>query len=368
MERHLPISGSLGELDVASILALMHRQALDGRLKVSAARFTKTVWLQEGCIVFAQSTLADDALGSYLLGRGAIDAAELEKARLRMQKNHCRLGRALMEMGRLTPERLWSEVGGQMRAIVFSLFPLGAGRYDILHPVAEARESIQLRLPVPEAILEGVRAIRDEEFVASRFEPGMALYPAPAGIVPGAELKPHEAHVLSLVGGGATLEEVVERSELLRFDTLKVLYALRVLGRVSDRRQPGRAPTPHAAVPASFASFDEALQSYNAKFEYIYRVLSKEIGPVAHAILVDSITAVVDSIPPCFRSLEIRADGRLEERSVLKGVWHEDFAGSGGDFLRGLEEILYAEIFAVKRHLGREHESLILQWIRNPGN
>ena len=66
--------------------------------------------------------------------------------------------------------------------------------------------------------------------------------------------------------------------------------------------------------------------------------------------------------------LEIRADGRLEERSILKGVWHEDFAGSGGEFLRGLEEILYAEIFAVKRHLGKEYESQILQWIRNPGN
>ncbi len=370
MERHLPISGSLGELDVASILALMHRQALDGRLKVSAARFTKTVWMQDGCVVFAQSTRADDALGSYLLGRGAIDAAELEKARRRMQKNRCRLGRVLMEMGQLTPERLWSEVGGHMRAIVFSLFPLRDGRYDILHPVTEARENIRLRLPVPEAILEGVRAIRDEEFVASRFAPGLALYPSPEGAALDAELKPHEAHVLALVGDGVPLEEIVARSELLRFDTLKVIYALRVLGRIGDRRRPGRAPTPHASIgaPAAFASFDEALREYNAKFETIYRLLSKEIGPVAHAILADSITAVVETIPSCFRALEIRADGRLEERSILKGVWHEDFAGSGGEFLRGLEEILYAEIFAVKRHLGKEYESQILQWIRNPGN
>lgn len=370
MERHLPISGSLGELDAATILALMHRRALDGRLKVSAARFTKTVWLQDGCVVFAQSTLAGDALGSYLVGRGAIDEADLEKARRRMQKEHCRLGRALMTMGRLTPERLWSEVGGQMRAIVSSLFPLRDGRYDILHPVAEARENIQLRLPVPEAILEGVRAIRDEDFLASRFEPGMSLYPSPEGAVPDADLKPHEAHVLSLVGDGLPLEEIVARSELLRADTLKVLYALRVLGRVGDRRRPARAPTPHASfgAPAAFASFDEALQNYNARFEYIYRLLSKEIGPVAHAILADSITAVVGTIPSCFRAIEIGADGRLEERSVLKGVWHEDFAGSGGEFLRGLEEILYAEIFAVKRHLGKEYESQILQWIRNPGN
>ncbi len=370
MNSHLPISGSLGELDVAAILARMHVQALDGQLKIAAARFTKTLWLQDGCIVFAQSSLADDALGHFLVGRGVIDASQLEKSRRRMQKNHSRLGRALLEMGLITPEQLWSEVGAQMRAIVFSLFPLRAGRYDIGRPSEDARENIRLELPVPEAILEGVRRVPDSEFIESRFAAGTDLFASPDNAIGPVSLKPHEAHVLSLVRGATPLDEVLARSELLRFDTLKVLYALRTLGLVCDRPQPGRAHTPHSlpSPPSTFTSFDEALQNYNAKFEHIYRVLSKEIGPVAHAILTDAITAVLDSIPPCFQGVEIRGNGRVDEKSIMKSVWYENFAEAGGEFLRGLEEILYAEIYAVKRHLGKEHETLLLQWIRKPGN
>ena len=370
MPRHLPISGSLGEFDFAAILARMHSQALDGQLKIVAAAFTKTLWLQDGGIVFAQSSRIEDSLGSFLLGRGVIDREQFEKSRRRMQKHGSRHGRALMEMGLLTPEQLWNEVSAHLHAILFSLFPLRAGRYEIGSLPADSRENIRIEVHIPLAILEGVRLIVDEEFIASRFEPGMSLYPSPDKRLPGVPLKPYESHVLSLVTDGCGVDEVVAGSELLRFNTLKVLYALLRLGLVCDSRQPARhaAPTPSSAqLPTTFTSFDEALQYYNTRFEYIYRVLSKEIGPVAHSILADSITTIRDSIPPCFQVLEMGPDGRVDEKSVLKSIWYEDFAVHSNEFLRGLEEILYAEIYAVKRHLGKEHETQILRWIRESG-
>jgi hypothetical protein len=96
--------------------------------------------------------------------------------------------------------------------------------------------------------------------------------------------------------------------------------------------------------------------------------LSKEIGPVAQAILFEAITAILESIPACFHNLEITSDGRIEAKSILKSIWYENFEEHSNEFLKGLEEILYAEIYAVKRHLGKDHEKLILQWIREPGN
>jgi hypothetical protein len=369
MSRHLPISGSLAEFDFAAILAHMHAQALDGQLKVAAAQFTKTLWLQDGRIVFAQSSRIEDSLGSFLRRRGVIDEAQYEKSRRRMQKQGCRQGRALLEMGLLGPEQLWEEVGAHLRAIVFSLFPLRAGRYDIGSLPEDARENIRIELPIPQAILEGVRLIIDEEFIESRFEPDMALFPALDTLLPGAALKPYEAHVLSLVGDGRGIDEIVRRSELLRVNTLKVLYALRRLGLVCDSRPTARhaASASASQLPTTFISFDEALQYYNPKYEYIYRLLSKEIGPVAHSILADSITAIRNSISPCFQALEIRPDGRIDEKSVMKSIWYENFAENSNEFLRGLEEILYAEIYAVKRHLGKEHEKTILRWIRESG-
>lgn len=370
MNRHLPIAGHLNEFDFATILAQMNGQALDGQLKIATARFNKTLWLKNGRIVFAQSSLAEDSLGRFLLGRGVIDEALFEKSRRHMQKNKTRHGRALLEMGVLTPERLWTEVAAHLRAIVFSLFILRTGKYDIGPLPENENENIILDVPLPEVILEGIRSIADPGFIEDRFAENMVLYPAPPISHFPVALKPFEIHVLSLVADATTPAAVVQKSELLRFETLKILYCLLKLELICDRKQPSRQPTPTAIhqLPTTFTSFEETLQYYNAKFEYIFRVLSKEIGPVAHSILFDSITAISESIHPCFQNLEIGGDGRIDEKSIMKSIWYENFNENSNEFLKGLEEILYAEIYAVKRHLGKEHEKSILQWIRESGN
>jgi len=370
MNSHLPISGQLSEFDFAAILAQMNHQALDGQLKIATARFSKSLWLENGRIIFAQSSLAEDSLGRFLLKRGIIDESLFDKSRRRMQKSKIRHGRALLELGALTPEHLWTEVAAHLRAIVFSLFTLRTGRYDI-GPLPENNgENIVLDVPVPQVILDGIRAIEDREFIEAKFGDSMVLYPAPPQSLLPVALKPFEAHVLSLVAQAAPLEAVVGRSELLRFDTLKILYCLLRLGLICDCKQPQRQSTPSAVhhQPTTFTSFDETLQYYNTKFEYIYRLLTKEIGPVAHSILFDAITSILESIHPCFQNLEICGDGRIDEKSVMKSIWYENFNENSNEFLKGLEEILYAEIYAVKRHLGKDHEKSILKWIRESGN
>jgi hypothetical protein len=370
MDSHLPISGNLGEFDVASILALMHHQALDGQLRISTATFNKTLWLENGCIIFAQSSLLEDSLGSFLLQRRIIDKDGLNKSSAYMEAKSIRRGRALLEMGIISADQLWEEVSAHLRAIIFSLFPLQAGKYDINAKPQSETENIVLNMPVPETICSGIRQITDQPFIESRFGENMFFFPAARQNYAPPMLKPFELHVLSLVSEATPLSAIIARSELLRFDTLKIVYGLLKLGLLCDRQQPSRQPTPNPAghVPTTFTSFEDILNYYNGKFEYIYRVLSKEIGPVAQSILFDAITAIIESIPACFHNLEITGDGRIAAQSVLKSIWYENFEEHSNDFLKGMEEILYAEIYAVKRHLGKEHEKMILQWIRESGN
>ncbi|MCX6557785.1 MAG: hypothetical protein NTW95_10210, partial [Candidatus Aminicenantes bacterium] len=252
---------------------------------------------------------------------------------------------------------------------VFSLFTLSAGRYDIIARPKNENENIVLNLSIPEAILEGIRQIEDQPFIESRFGENMEFFAGSGRNHFPLKLKPFETHILSLVSTATPLVEIVAKSELLRFDTLKILYSLLRLDLLCDSRQPSRQPTPNAGcAPTTFNSFEDALRYYNRKYEYIYRVLSKEIGPVAQTILFEAITAIMESIPACFRNLEITAEGCIEAKSVLKSIWYESFEEHSTEFLKGLEEILYAEIYAVKRHLGKDHEKVILQWIREPGN
>jgi hypothetical protein len=179
MDNHLPISGNLAELDVAAILARMNHQALDGQLKISTATFNKTLWLENGCIIFAQSSLIEDSLGSFLLRRQVIDASGLDKSSAYMEAKNIRRGRALLEMGLISPEQLWDEVSAHLRAIVFSLFPLKSGKYDIVAQPKNENENIVLNMPVAETILEGIRQIQDQPFIESRFQENMIFFPTP---------------------------------------------------------------------------------------------------------------------------------------------------------------------------------------------
>lgn len=97
-------------------------------------------------------------------------------------------------------------------------------------------------------------------------------------------------------------------------------------------------------------------------------MLTKEIGPVALSILYRAIEDIHENLPAYLQNIELTPDGRLPEDTISKALWYHDFSKNVGEFLRGLEEILYAEIFAVKRHLGVEHEQQVLKWLNGIGN
>ena len=76
----------------------------------------------------------------------------------------------------------------------------------------------------------------------------------------------------------------------------------------------------------------------------------------------------MENLPSYFQKIQLNSDGRIDENTVLKLVWYHDFNKNIGRFLRGLEEILYTEIYTVKKHLGIEYEQQVLKWINGIGN
>ena len=100
----------------------------------------------------------------------------------------------------------------------------------------------------------------------------------------------------------------------------------------------------------------------------IYKMLSKEIGPISLSVLMKAVEDVMDNLPGYLQKVKFMSNGSINEELVLKSVWYHDFDENIGEFLRGLEEILYAEIFVVKKHMGVEYEQQVLKWIKGTGN
>ncbi len=372
MNPPLPHFGTFKERDFAAILGEIHSQRINGELVVTTPDFIKSVRVADGKIQFAASNLMADSFGQYLLRSGIITPEILEKSQAVMTQKKIRRGRILREMEVISSARLWETVIAHLKEIVFSLFTETEGNYEILHsPTPEGDpENILIGEPIPRILLEGIRRIDKEEFVARQLENIVEFFPSKSETLLLPELAPWEIHVLNLVGLHCRGDAIIGHSELLPFETQKTLYGLLRLGFITDRLETeaeGKIFTTKERI-TSFHSFDDALAYFNLRFEFIYRLLSKEIGPVAQSILSESITAILDRIPEYFQNIQFGESGSIEEKTILKTVWYLDFEENIADFLEGLEEMLYAEIFAAKKHLGRECEQQILQWLREAGD
>jgi hypothetical protein len=183
-------------------------------------------------------------------------------------------------------------------------------------------------------------------------------------------LMPYERHVIDLLEKYHQLDMIVKQSELLPVDTKRMLAVLGMMGIISETRdaRTGASDPGESTVTVPFSSFDEALRHYNTLLEMICKMLKKEIGPIAMTIYQNTLDEIRDTLPGPFKKAELTSDGRISEQLLQKTIWSGDMKKRLGDFVAALDEILYAQIYAVRKNLGNEHEQQVLRWVRGDRN
>jgi hypothetical protein len=377
---NVPRQGDLKEGDIYSILYYIYKNFISGTLVVNAENVEKKMFIEDRKIVFAASNGKEDALGDYLLRNNLIDKDIYHKTGQYMEKNNKRFGRALIELGYFNYEQLWTWIPNHLQAIVFSFFDIKSGAYQIVTDAEKQEENIVLDLDILSVIVEGMRRFESKSFLGKKFADIEHLYVTDSRNMTQLDLKPYEIHVFDLVRRGPQLKDILKRSELLEFDTLRLLNLFLILEIISTRqnvktkRKPGISQEKESWLEnrginaSTFNSFEEALRYYNMKYEIIYKVMLKEIGPISLSLLLKAVEDIMENLPSYLRKIQLNPDGTINEELILKSVWYHDFDEHIGEFLRGLEEILYTEIYAVKKHLGVEYEQQVLKWIDGIGN
>ncbi|HLP58362.1 MAG TPA: DUF4388 domain-containing protein [Candidatus Deferrimicrobium sp.] len=369
---YFPPEGILKTGDIYSLLYHIYKHSISGLLTVETGEYQKQLVIEDRKIVFAMSTCEEDTLGKHLLKNKIIDLTIYEKTGQYMATQKKRFGRALIESGYFSYEQIWTWILDHLKTIVFSFFDIENGKYRLQPEHGSDIENIVLDLDIIDVIVEGLRRFKGKEFLAKEFADIQHLYVRKAGMPVQMKLKPFEMHVFELVKRHPRLTDILQCSELLEFDTLRLLYLFLIVETISTEQglQEINPPAPLEDVVGvnAFASFEEALRCYNMKYELIYKVLSKEIGPISLSLLLKAIEDIMENLPSYLQKIQINQDGRIDENTILKLVWYHDFNRTIGDFLRGLEEILYTEIYTVKRHLGADYEQQVLKWINGIGN
>jgi hypothetical protein len=355
------LRGTLARLPLPELLHELDDRKANGILSLSSGGARKALYLRDGRVVFAASNLPSDRLGEILLREGRI-TPEQNEASIRALAQGRRQGRVLVETGALTPDELWSAVQAHVLEIVFSVFQWDEGAFHFEESRLPEKERITVDLDVTRLVIQGVRRMDAGPALRAR-QPDPQSVPERVAPAPEGFLQPWEEHVLSLVDGERSVIEICQESEAGEGQSLKALYAFVAAGLLRLRGRKVRT------LDQDFVPADSALgvlDSFNRMYRHVFAYMLREVGPIAENVLAKYLKNVREARPDVLAGVELRKDGSLDEALVERNVGRLGEDKRRGALVDALNELLYAELFAVKRTLGAEHESAIVRELRPP--
>ena len=351
---------------IARVLAEIWRQGLSGSLYVQAGGVPKCLSFERGCLVLDSVSFEEKDFLRFLLTSGHMDLISLNRVEEHAQRSGGSTLRSLVETSLFAPGRLWDLLRSYARDEALALFEdTGADREFHTRSGPPARVYVEA-IDVPGLILEGARRMEDEAAL-DRVLPsrGDVVRRLPAFSPDAFGLSLTERYVLGLLDPPKTVEEVASESDAGAAETCRALFALLLLG-LAGTAGP-RPKTARLAGDLSFAGMDRILALFNAKCAFIFKVVSKEVGPVASHLIEKSLDEVRGRLDPAFRSAELKPDGRLELKSLLRVNANIVGDECRRSMLRSMDEILAAEVLVVKRTLGPEQESALVRSLERLG-
>jgi hypothetical protein len=357
--------GNLSETPFAGVLAGIWREELTGTLSVRGVGGPKSFVFENGLLLIDRASLPEKDFLKSLLTSGAADLISLAQSEEYAERNGVSIIRALLEIPLVEPARLWALLEGFVKEEAYSLFDREEGEFE-LGPLSTPRGPALISLFVPNLILEGARRMTNDRIIARLLPPdGETIQSLEPYFLDLLDLLPHERYVLGLLETPRTLAELYGSSDLGKRESRRTLSVFLCLGLAGTR--PPRPKTGKLPAEMSLADMDKVFGLFNAKCSYIFKYISKEIGPVALSVIGNSLEDVRSRLDPAFQSLELKADGRIELKALLKTSMNFIGDENRRGLLRSMDEILVAEVLAVKRTLGSGHESALVRSLERIG-
>jgi hypothetical protein len=174
-------------------------------------------------------------------------------------------------------------------------------------------------------------------------------------------LEAYEEHVLSQVNGKRTVAEIAKESEIGEAETRKVLYTFMAVGGIAVK---GRKHAPLDPEAIERADYRGMVELYNEMYKYLFRHMSGEVGPIAEIILEKYLGELKGRPNSLFERARLRRDGSLDPQQIEINVTRIRPFERRNRLVEALNELLYAELLAVKRTLGASHEAQLIQIFR----
>lgn len=348
------------------VLAEIWRQGLSGSLYVRAGGVPKCLSFERGALVLDSASFEEKDFLRYLLVSGEIDLIALTRVEEHAQRSGGSSLRSLVETSLFEPERLWTLLRAYARDEALGLLEGGGAEREFHSRSGPAARVYVEAIDVPGLLIERARGLKDE----SAFDlilpgPDETVRRLPVFSPDAFGLSLTERYVLGLLDPPKTMGELCEASDLGPSATRRSLYVLVLLGLAGAA---GSKPkTVRLPGDLTLAGMDRVLAHFNAKCAFIFKHVSKEIGPVAFTLIGKALEEVRGRLDPAFQSADLQPDGRLELKVPLRVNANIVGDECRRSMLRSMDEIMAAEVLLVKRTLGPENESALVRSLERLG-
>ncbi len=225
----MAIEGSLADVSLADICQLLAMGRKTGCLTMTDTSNFGYIFFENGKVIYASVLNRPDRLGELLVKSEAITRDDLSAA-MEQQGKHGgkRLGEILVELGSLAQEDLEKYISVQIEEAVYRLFTWVRGSFHF-KPDEMPEEGFFLVSINPDALLmEGARRVDEWSLIEKRVSSMDLIFALKRDPLTqeGVELTDAQRRVIPLMDGERSVEDIVEESGLVEFDTAKALYGL----------------------------------------------------------------------------------------------------------------------------------------------
>lgn len=311
----LLVAGSLKKTPVPDVLSLVHSIGQEGELLFSLPDATKRLYLRNGNIVFASSTLLDDRLGEMLLARGRLDRATFESASAVTSPSK-KFGRVLVERGILTAHDLYDAVRDQIEGIVHSLFAYEDGTFVFNAQKISIANPIRLPHAMTHYILEGVRVNDELRMSLESVSDRLLVLRKTATPLDAVQAEGHPGmlrDVAALVDGIAPVWQILARSTWSEVNTLLALARLLKAGVVMRVPLSEKSLAAAPEIPA-----EQRVEEVSGFLRLVTTAIARAGGDPS------SLAEYFDSVKPDFRGIYagvmLMPDGSVDARIIAHNV------------------------------------------------
>lgn len=231
----MAIKGSFREVNLPDVLQLLAVGFKTGCLKVTDGQNFGNIYFRNGRVCYSSLLNRPDRLGDRLLSRGLISSTQLQQA-LDLQQaegGKRRLGDILLERSLVSTEDVQQDISHQIEDAIFFLLRWPDGEFYFEQDALPANEPIVVSLDVMNLLLEEARQVDEWRTLETKLPTVQTILERVAmenGQQEELGLNDEEKHILTLVDGSRSVEEIYQASPLGDFATAKIIYGLLLAG------------------------------------------------------------------------------------------------------------------------------------------